>query len=408
MYSLMSGVSIVEAAAFVAAPLAGMTLAQLGAEVIRVDPIGGGLDHKRWPQARETGHSLYWAGLNKGKKSIAVNLSQPEGRELVQALATAADDADGTQRGILITNFATSRWLSQETLSARRADVISVAVKGNPDGSTAVDYTVNCAVGYPTLTGPDERPVNHVLPAWDMGCGLHAALGLLGALRHRERTGAGQRVEVSLTDVAMAMVGNLGQVAEVEVNGTERGPIGNDLYGSFGRDFETRDGRRVMLVALTPKQWQGLCRICGIEDRIAALETALGVDFGDESVRFEWRSVLRALIEPWILAHDLAAVGAALDEADLAWGPYQTVTEMLRDDPRASEANPMFTRIDHPGIGSVLTPGSPIDFGALAREEPGPAPLLGMDTDAVLADRLGLSGAEIGRLHDAGTVAGPA
>ncbi len=393
-----------EAAAFVAAPLAGMTLAQLGAEVIRVDPIGGGLDHKRWPQARETGHSLYWAGLNKGKKSIAVNLGQPEGRELVQALATAADGGDGTQRGILLTNFATSRWLSQKTLAEKRADVISVAVKGNPDGTTAVDYTVNCAVGYPTLTGADERPVNHVLPAWDMGCGLHAALGLLGALRHREQTGEGQRVEVSLTDVAMAMVGNLGQIAEVEVNGTERGPIGNDLYGSFGRDFETRDGRRVMLVALTPKQWQGLCRITGIETRVAALEEALGVDFGDESARFEWRSVLCALIEPWIATNDLSVVGTALDDADLAWGPYQTVTEMLASDPRASTDNPMFSRVSHPGIGPVLTPGSPIDFSALPRREPGAAPLLGTDTEAVLADRLGLSQAEIGRLHDAGTV----
>ncbi|MCR9177344.1 MAG: CoA transferase [Alphaproteobacteria bacterium] len=403
MYSLFRSLSVVECSAFIAAPLAAMTLAQLGAEVIRVDMIGGGLDYKRWPLTKDTGRSLYWAGLNKGKRSVAVDLRKPEGRELVQELATRP----GPNAGVLLTNFAEVPWLAQAELEKKRADAISVVVQGSPDGAPAVDYTINCAVGFPELTGPDTRPVNHVLPAWDIGCGLHAALGMLGAIRQREETGKGQRVEVSLSDIAMAMVGNLGQIAEVQVNDDDRKPIGNDLFGAFGRDFETADGKRIMVVAITVKQWKNLCRVCGIEARVKALETALEVDFADEGQRFTWREVLFALVAKWIAAHPLTEIGDLFDAAGLSWGPYQSVREMLATDKRASTANPMFEQVAHTGIGSYLTPGSPIVFKALPREPVRPAPVLGQDTDEILAERLGLDSGAIGKLHDDGIVAGP-
>ena len=403
MYSLFRSLSVVECSAFIAAPLAAMTLAQLGAEVIRVDMIGGGLDYRRWPLTKDTGRSLYWAGLNKGKRSVAVDLRKPEGRELVQQLATRP----GPNAGVLLTNFAEVPWLAQAELEKRRADAISVVVQGSPDGAPAVDYTINCAVGFPELTGPDTRPVNHVLPAWDIGCGLHAALGMLGAIRHREETGKGQRVEVSLSDIAMAMVGNLGQIAEVQVNDEDRKPIGNDLFGAFGRDFETADGKRLMVVAITIKQWRNLCRVCGIEAQVKALETALDVDFTDEGQRFTWREVLFALVARWIAAHPLAEIGDLFDAAGLSLGPYQSVLEMLEHDRRASAENPMFEQVTHTGIGSYLTPGSPIVFKGLAREAVQPAPVLGQYTDEILAERLGLDSGAIGKLHDAGIVAGP-
>jgi 2-methylfumaryl-CoA isomerase len=403
VYSLFRSLSVVECSAFIAAPLAAMTLAQLGAEVIRVDMIGGGLDYKRWPLTKDTGRSLYWAGLNKGKRSVAVDLRKPEGRELVQQLATRP----GPNAGVLLTNFAEVPWLAQAELEKKRADAISVVVQGSPDGAPAVDYTINCAVGFPELTGPDTRPVNHVLPAWDIGCGLHAALGMLGAIRHREETGTGQRVEVSLSDIAMAMVGNLGQIAEVQINDEDRKPLGNDLFGAFGRDFETACGKRIMVVAITVKQWKNLCRVCGIEAQVKALETALDVDFNDEGQRFTWREVLFALVAKWIAAHPLAEIGAVFDSAGLSWGPYQSVREMLASDKRATAENPMFEQVAHTGIGSYLTPGSPIVFKGLEREAVRPAPVLGQDTDEILAELLGLDSGAIGKLHDAGIIAGP-
>lgn len=405
MYSLLPHLSVVEASAFVAAPLAGMTLAQLGAEVIRVDPIGGGLDYKRWPVSNETGNSIYWAGMNKGKRSLAVNMRDPRGRELIQELATRP----GPGSGILVTTFGGIPWLAQAELEKHRSDAISVVIQGNPDGSPAVDYTINCAVGYPNLTGPegDTRPVNHVLAAWDIATGLHAALAVMTAADHRARTGQGQRVEAALSNIAMAMVGNLGQIGEVALNGEERDPLGNDLYGAFGRDFPTKDGRRIMVVAISLKQWQGLCRACGMEDVVAELEKSLGADFADEGQRFEWRHVLNAMVERWCKERTLAEIGQAFDAEALCWGPYQSVTQMLAEDPRASTANTMFRKVEHPGIGELLTPGSPLNFAGTERQDPTPAPLLGQDTDWALADRLGLSSSEIGKLHDAGIVAGP-
>ena len=172
MNGILSGLRVVEGSAFVAAPLAGMTLAQMGADVIRFDLPGGGIDYRRWPMAR-SGLSIYWASMNKGKRSLVVDFRQPEGQELLSELITAPGD----DRGILSTNFPMRGWLSYETLKARRDDLIAMNIIGNPDGSVAVDYTVNAAVGFPFITGPgaDQAPVNHVFPGWDVSTGYAAA-----------------------------------------------------------------------------------------------------------------------------------------------------------------------------------------------------------------------------------------
>ncbi len=126
----LADLRVIEGSAFVAAPLGGMTLAQLGADVIRFDQIGGGLDVNRWPLA-PSGRSLFWAGLNKGKRSIQLDLHAPEGRELVDALV----GAPGEGGGIFLTNFPARGWLAYDSLRRRRADLIMCALTGNPDGS---------------------------------------------------------------------------------------------------------------------------------------------------------------------------------------------------------------------------------------------------------------------------------
>jgi 2-methylfumaryl-CoA isomerase len=395
---------VVEGSAFVAAPSGGMTLAQLGADVIRFDQIGGGIDYGRWPVTAE-GHSLYWTGLNKGKRSIALDLRNKEAQELLTAIVTAP----GPDGGILLTNFPPRGWMDYEKLRARRADVIQCVITGNHDGSTAVDYTVNPAVGYPSVTGPLDRdePVNHVLPAWDHICGQSAALGILAADRHRSRTGEGQQLTVALSDIALSVVSAMGHVAEAQVNGEERPRLGNDLYGAFGRDFATADGRRVMPVAISDRQWTSLCEATGTVEQMRALATRLALDFADEGDRFLARNEISALIEPWCAARTLAEVRAAFDEKGVCWGPYQTFRQLVAEDPRCTTANPLFDEIDQPGIGRVLAAGSPLLPTELGRVPVAPAPRLGEHTAAVLADVLGLSSAEIGALHDRGVVAGP-
>src|ERR1019366_4422120 len=233
MSGILDGLTLVEGSAFVAAPLGGMTLAQLGADVIRFDDLRGGLDHARWPLAAD-GQSLFWAGMNKGKRSLSVDLRSPAGRELVSRLIAEA--------GAFLTNFPARGWLASETLKARREDLIMVHLKGNRDGTSEVDYTVNPATGFPWATGPRNltEPLNSVLPAWDIAMGELAALGLLAADRHRERHGAGQLVEVALSDVAFAVVGHLGRVAQAKVHARDSPRRdGNYLYGAFGHDFVT-------------------------------------------------------------------------------------------------------------------------------------------------------------------------
>ncbi|MGE0753053.1 MAG: CoA transferase [Variibacter sp.] len=406
MYQLLKGLRIVEGASFIAAPSCALHLLQLGAEVIRFDHIGGGPDFRRWPLS-ERGASFYWEGLNKGKKSVAIDLSKPEGRELAVRLATAP----GENAGLFVTNYPADGFLSHDKLAARRSDIITVRVMGWADGATAVDYTINAAIGYPSMTGPaklGDEPVNHVLPAWDLLTGASAAYALLAAERFRRETGKGQELRIPLGDIAMATLGHLGQIGEVTASGADRPRMGNTLYGAFGRDFATADGRRMMIIAITPRQWTGMLKALGIEAEAAAVEKEFGVSFAkDEGVRFEHRDRLFPLVEAAVAKRKYADLAAVFDAHDMCWGPYQTVYGALQSDPRLSAANPVFQPVTHPS-GQYLTPGSPVSIPGEGRAPPPRAPRLGEHTDEVLADVLRLSSGEIGKLHDAKLVAGPA
>jgi 2-methylfumaryl-CoA isomerase len=401
---ILAGLRVVEGSAFVAAPLGGMTLAQLGADVIRFDQLGGGLDRGRWPLAAN-GDSLFWAGLNKGKRSIQLDLRSDRGRELAAALVTAPGDG----AGLFLTNFPATGWLAYDALRARREDLVMVALTGNPDGTSEVDYTVNPATGFPWATGPRNlaEPLNSVLPAWDVAMGTLAATGLLAAERHRTRSGEGQLVRLALSDVAFAMVGNLGRIAEARLGARDQAKDGNYLYGAFGHDFPTREGRRVMVVALTARQWHALREATGIGEACERIEQVTGHDLDTESGRYEARDLLAALLRPWFAERDLAQVREAFAGTGVSWGPYQTFRQLVEEDPRASTANPLFAEVEHPGVGSYPMPASPLSFGAVPRVPVRRAPRLGEHTEQVLAEVLGLSGAEIGRLHDDGVVAGP-
>lgn len=391
----LAGVRVIEISSFVAVPLAGMTLAQLGAEVIRVDPVGGAADYRRWPLA-DSGASIYWAGLNKGKRSVAVDMRSPEGQRLIQRLVVDA--------GILITNVAGRQWHSDQALRAERPDLIHLEVVGRADGSTGVDYTVNAATGFPLVTGPPSlrEPINHVLPAWDVSCGLYAVIAVLTALRRREATGEGSSIRLPLDDVALATAANLGFLTEVMVNGTERPRLGNNLFGQYGQNFTSSDGVSFMIVALTPRHLRDLTELTGTTKAVAAVAEALGADFTDEGQRYEHRDLLSGLFAAWFRGHTAEEVTAALAASSVLWDRYRSFAEVA-EDPRVT-ANPLFAALDQPRIGTYLAPGLPmsVDGGHVA---PRPAPALGDDTAAVLAERLGLNAQQIADLVESGSVA---
>jgi len=393
---------VIEGSAFIAAPLGGMTLAQLGADVIRFDNIGGGIDAKRSPLT-ESGNSIYWAGWNKGKRSIMVDLRSDEGRELVSELITAP----GKDCGLFLTNLPMHGWSDYQTLRQRRDDLIAFSLIGSSDGRSAVDYTVNAATGFPFVNGHSsgQAPLNNPLPVWDMLAGNAAATGLLAAERYRTRTGNGQLIRLALTDVAMATVANMSITTEIEINGTERGHNGNDIYGAYGRDFATFDRRRVMVAAISRRQWKALVEATGLTARFEKLAKEHQIDLTIEQVRYDFREDISAILEPWFQQRTLADVAAKLTDNGVLWETFQTFSQMMEDDPRFSEDNPVFEGLDQPGIGHFLAAGSPLTFSGEERLPVRPAPVLGQHTNEILSEVLGIPDHDIGILHDRGIVA---
>jgi 2-methylfumaryl-CoA isomerase len=396
MYNLLGDLSIIEASSFVASPTAGLYCAQFGAEVIRVDQIGGGPDYRRWP-VTNSNDSLYWENLNRAKKSVALDLSRPEGRELLQALVR--------ETGHLITNFPAEGFLGHESLATGRPDLVTVRIMGWSDGAPALDYTVNNAVGYPMLTGEGPEPVNHVLPAWDLLSGAYAAFAMLAAIRRRERTGEGSEVRIPLSDLAIGTVANLGGIAEVLYSGANRPRLGNTVYGLFGRDFVTKDGVRTMVVVVTPRQWSNLLTALDLEADIAALEVARGVSFAtDDGLRYMHRDALYPLFERAIGARDHAELAAKLDAASIVHSAYRTMLDAARDD-RLVTNNPIFSQsgsnpsgFTYPAAGSIGT------IPQMSRSDARSAPRNGEHSEEILSGRLGLPSAEIARLIDSGIV----
>lgn len=395
MYNLLSGLSVIEASSFVASPTAGLYCAQMGAEVIRVDQIGGGPDFHRWPVTANN-DSLYWENLNRAKKSVALDLGRPEGRELLQELVRAT--------GQFITNFPVGGFLSHETLTEGRPDLITIRVMGWADGSPALDYTVNNMVGYPMLTGTGPEPVNHVLPAWDLLSGAYAAFALLAAIQRRSTTGEGGEVRIPLSDVAIGTVANLGGIAETLYSGANRPRLGNAVYGLFGRDFVTGDGQRTMIVVVTPRQWANLIAALNLGDAIDAVETQRGVSFAkDDGLRFTHRDALYPLFEQAIASRSHADLAAAFDASGIVHSAYRTMLDAVHD-PALVADNPVFGAAENPSGFAYPAAGSFATVPQMERQAPRPAPRNGQHSEEILATRLSLSSGEIARLIDAGIV----
>jgi 2-methylfumaryl-CoA isomerase len=395
----LDGITVLEISSFVAAPLGGLTLAQLGADVIRIDPIGGAADQTRWPLA-PSGTSLCWTGLNKAKKSVTLNFRDPEGQRILTGLVAAS----GPGGGIVLTNAVGRAWLGYEQLARVRPDLIHLQIEGYHDGRPAVDYTVNAGIGFPLVTGPEELqgPVNHVLPAWDIACGLYAAVGLLSAERHRQRTGEGSRITLALEDVALALTGHLGFLAEAQLPGAGRPRIGNHLFGGFARDFATADGERVMVATVTGRHFADLAAATGMAGTFAELERLLGADLDDDGDRYAHREVIASLLAPWFASRTVAGIDQELSGTSVLWSRYRRFTDLAGDGVLAG--NPLIGEIDQPGVGRVLAPGSPL--AQEGRIGPAPAPPLGADTAAVLTGLLGLSADEVSALAQRGVAGG--
>ncbi len=402
MSGILNGMRVVEGSAFVAVPLAGMTLAQMGAEVIRFDRLQGGLDAGRWPLA-PNGQSLFWDGMNKGKKSIAIDMKDPRGKELITQIITAP----GEDAGLFLTNLRVRGWMDHETLAQHRPDLVSVTLSGDRHGRPQVDYTVNPALGIPDITGPEgsSDPTANALPAWDLIAGNMCVSALLAAERHRLRHGTGQAVDLNLKDVASAVIGHLGMIGDATLNAQERGKSGNALYGAYGQDFLCADGNRVMIIGLTSRQWSGIVKATDTAEQFKKLEMENNINLQDESIRWQWRHAITEIIEPWFKIRAVKDFADDFDKTGLTWSVFRSVKEALNVDPDLTEDNPLFKKILQPDAGEFLVPRHPANFSKVENSDATPAPALGEHTEEVLGDVLNLSDLEIANLFDDGVVA---
>lgn len=402
MNNILSGLRVIESSAFVAVPMAGMTLSQMGAEVIRFDRLEGGLDARRMPYS-PSGTSLFWSGMNKGKKSIAVDMKSPKGKELISNLVTAP----GKDAGLFLTNLKVRGWLDYETLSKLRSDIIIVTLTGDRHGRPQVDYTVNPALGIPDITGHEGSadPVANAIPAWDMIAGNMCVSSLLAAERYRLRHGVGQDVEIALKDVAAAAIGHLGMIADATLNSDDRTKAGNALYGAYGKDFLCADGNRVMIIGLTSRQWSGIVKATDTSEQFKKLEIENNINLQDESIRWQWRHAITEIIEPWFKIRAVEDFADDFDKTGLTWSVFRSVKEALNVDPDLTEDNPLFKKILQPDAGEFLVPKHPANFSKVENSDATPAPALGEHTEEVLGDVLNLSDLEIANLFDDGVVA---
>lgn len=403
MYQLLNDLSIIEVSSFVASPTAGLYCAQMGAEVIRVDHKAGGLDYDRFMLTKE-GRSLSWENLNRAKKSVALDLRSGEGRELCVELAA--------KTGQCITNLPEKSFMSHAAMAAKREDMISVRIMGWHDGRQAMDFTVNAASGYPLMTGPEEwdpetaPPISQPLPAWDFITGAYSAFALMSALHNRAATGQGAEIRVPLGDVAIGTMANSGTMAEMLYRGGDRQRLGNAIWGAFGRDFRSKDGKRFMVAALTPKQWTGLVAALNVAEPIAALEKELGVDFNSgDRPRFENRHRLFDIFQAAAEAEDYAALAERMAAHGCTFEHYRSHYEASQDAQLVAD-NPLFgpspanpSGFEYPATRSFA------NMPAHEAGDPAAAPFLGQHSEEVLAERLGLSSGAIAKLVDAGTVA---
>ncbi len=359
---ILTGLTVVEGSAFVAAPLGGMTLAQLGADVIRFDQIGGGLDYGRWPLA-ENGESLFWAGLNKGKRSLQVDLRSDRGRELVEACIAAA--------GTFLTNFPARGWLAYESLAKRRRDLVMVAADRQP--RRQLRGRLHGQPGDRVPVG--DRPAEPRRAAQQRAAGLGRDHGRTG----RDRA-AGRRAPPG-TDRARAAgpAGALrrrvrdGRQPRPDGRGAARRPATSPRTGtiSTARSATTsppRDDRRVMVVALTARQWRALLQVTGLAEAVAAIEQAIGHDLQTETGRYEARDLIAAVLRALVRRAHAAPRSAKRSPAPASRGaPTRRSPSSSTRTPACSTANPMFELVEHPGVGRYLMPGSPLDFSAVPR-----------------------------------------
>ncbi len=392
----LSGYRVLELAHLIAGPVCGMYLADMGADVIKVESPDGGDASRSIYSTNAGGEGILFVTVNRNKRSVALNLATPDGRDLFRDLAATADVVIEAYRG----GVARKLGIDYEDLVPRNPRLVYCSLSAfGPAGPWSdrpgLDPLVQAMSGLMSLTGePDGAPVLCGAPVVDTIGALLAGQGVLTALLHRERTGEGQRVDVSLLDGAL-----LAQVARLCVffgSGTELGRWGSahpELVPF--QAFAAADGW-VYVAVWVERLWQPFCAAIGRHD--------LGADprFTTKADRRRHRAALTDALAPVFARRTVAEWIAILESHDVLCAPVNRHGDLLGD--RQVAASGFLVEQDHPVAGPVRTIATPVRLGSTPGGIRTPAPRLGQDTEAILTG-LGLSADDLGRLRRARVIA---
>ncbi|TDD91480.1 CaiB/BaiF CoA transferase family protein [Actinomadura rubrisoli] len=392
----LDGVTVVDFSRVLAGPMATQILAELGADVIKIERPGGG-DESRWFEPRlPGGESAYFFAFNRGKRSVTLNLATERGQEIARGLARRAD--------VLVENFLPGwmdkRGLGYAALAEENPGLVYVSSTGfGQTGPYAerkgYDTVFQALSGVMDLTGhPGTPPAKAGVPVADLSSGLWIAIAALAGLAGRTSTGRGGHVDLAMMDVQVSLLA----LAAARLFALDEDPVrtGTAHPGRVpSAAFECADGRWLHISG-SDQHWRPLCAVLGLD------ELAADPDLAANAGRLAQRERVTSALAAAIAARPRDALAEELRAAGVPAGEVNSVREALADPNTVGRG--MVGHFDHPREGRFPALRTPVRIDGYDRPEPTAPPLLGSDTDAVLTDLLGLGEAEISRLRDEGTI----
>ena len=391
----LEGVKILDFTRVYSGPYCTMLLADLGAEVIKVEAQGRGDDSRNFYPIKN-GVSGYFTYLNRGKRSITLNLKSEKGKQLALELAGWAD--------IVVENFSAGTigrlGLGYEDIRKVNPRIIYASISGFGQSGpysrkAAYDGIAQAMGGMVNLTGyPDETPVKVGPAISDAATGVHAAVAILAALWHRAQTGEGQYIDMSMMDTVFSFLEN--SVPIMTMMGTNPERLGNGNPGSAPYNmYKCRDG--VIMIATANNSL--FTRLIGVMGQPELIEDPR---FATNPERKLHEHEIDPIVEAWTMQHDAGEVERLLDEVGVPAARIKTVEELI-DDPQLNERN-MVIEHDVPGVGKVKFPGNPLKLQGTPPQTDRRAPLLGEDTESILHEILHLSREEAQALREEGVI----
>ena len=403
----LSHIRVLDLSRVLAGPWAGQTLADLGAEVIKVERPGTGDDTRGWgppfltdEAGVETTEAAYFLSANRGKRSVTIDMAQPGGQRLIRDLAARSD--------ILLENFKVGGLakygLGYHDLKDSHPHLIYCSITGfgqtGPYKDRAgYDFIIQGMGGLMGITGapdstPGGGPVKVGVAISDLFTGMYVTVAALAALAHRERGGGGQHVDLALLDCQVAMLAN--QSMNYLTSGTAPGRLGNAHPNIVPyQAFPTADGHVIVAVGNDGQ----FARFC---EAIERPELAVDPDYANNRLRVKHRERLVAIIAEAMAEFESAALHQAFEAAGVPFGPINTLDQVF-DDPQVV-ARGLQVDLDHPLAGKAPTVRNPIRYSETELDCSAAPPLLGEHTDSVLRSVLGLDDGEIERLRGDGVI----